>query len=76
MNFNWLRVKAQLEEGSSCTSESQLCPYITCEKGHNEKKEIKRKRIDPFDFKQTFEDIILRTNRTLKGLRNGFLKAL
>lgn len=45
-------------------------------KTKKKKKEIKGKRIDPVDFKQPIEDIILRTNRTSKGLRNllGFSK--
>lgn len=53
-----------------------LCPYITYVGGQNKKKEIKGKRIGPVDFKQPIEDITMRTNRTLKGLRNvlGFSK--
>lgn len=53
-----------------------LCPYIKCERGQNKKEEIKGKNICPVDFKQPIEDIILRTNRTMKGLRNlsGFSK--
>lgn len=76
MNFNWLREKAQLEDCSLCTSEPMLYPYIICERGQNKKKEIKGKKIGSVDFKQPIEVIILRTNRTLKGLRNllGFSK--
>lgn len=76
MNFNCLREKVELEDWSFCISESLFCQYIRCEGGQNKKKEIKGKRIGPVDFKQPIEDIILRTNRTSKGLRNllGFSK--